>query len=130
MSALEDRKSIIDVAMAEDGAIAAGDVDAFLAVLADDCEMMPPNAKPVGGDGLRGWIAAFLDAVNVTTESYAHRVVVVAGDWAWHEYTCQWRVENKASGAVTTPRFKGLHLMRRDADGWKIVRNIWNSDPA
>ncbi len=130
MSALEDRKSIIDVAVAEDQAIGAGDVDGFLAVLADDCVMLPPNAKPVGGEALRSWITTFLENAQVTTQSYAHRIVVVADDWAWHEYACQWEVKSKMGDAVTTPRFTGLHLMRRDAEGWKIVRNIWNLDPA
>jgi ketosteroid isomerase-like protein len=125
-----DRSQVIETVLEENAAIAAGDLGRFLAVLAEDCVMMPPNAKPVSGEALRGWMASFLETIQVKPVAYHHHAVVVAGDWAWHDYVCQWQATPKAGGTASTPRFKGLHILRREGDGWKIVRNIWNTDPA
>lgn len=125
------RAHVIAVADEENKSISEGELSRFLAILADDCVMMPPNSEPVSGPKLKNWMSAFFETTAVTTLHYDHRDVVIAGDWAWHEYACQWKVKPKAGGPVATPRFKGLHIMRRASDAsWRIVRNIWNLDPA
>lgn len=119
------------VAEAENAAIAAGDAERYYALLAQDCVMMPPATTPLSGPALRNWLKQFLASVRVESLRFEHGQTVVTGDWAWHEYACDWRVTSRKDGAVTTPRFKGLHILRRASDGaWKIVRNIWNLNPA
>lgn len=126
----QDVKRVCAVTEEENNAIAAGDAGRYFALLAEDCVMLPPNAAPKSGGELRQWLKEFLDSVTVISLRFAHGETVIAGGWAWHEYDCDWRVTSKPDGKVTTPRFKGLEILRRDAGGaWKIVRNIWNLNP-
>jgi len=118
------------VAEQENDAIISGDLERYWAILADDCVMMPPNVPPKTGPELRRWLREFLETVAVASLGFEHGGGAIAGGWAWHEYACDWRVTPRAGGPATTPRFKGLHILRRAPDGsWKIVRNIWNLNP-
>ena len=126
----DDKKRIEHLSRAENDAIAAGDAERYFALLADDCVMMPPNTAPLSGAALRDWLAQFIASVRVESLRYEDGQTQIAGDWAWHEYACDWRITPRAGGAATTPRFKGMHILRREAGNeWRILRNIWNLDP-
>jgi len=129
-----DSKTDLRVVLAtidcEANAIAAGDRNAYFAVLTDDAVFMPPDAPQKQGAELRGWLDEFLRSVSVQWLSFTHDDTVVAGDLACHAFTCSWRVTPKAGGVSRVLQFKGLHVLRRDADGaWKIQREIWNTNP-
>ena len=114
----------------ETTAIATGDSRACFAVLTDDAVFMPPNAPAKTGAELREWLGDFLRSVSVQWLSFAHDETVVAGDLACHAFSCSWRVTPKVGGDSRVLRFKGLHVLRRGADGaWKIQREIWNTEP-
>ena len=114
----------------EAAAITAGDSHAYFAVLTDDAVFMPPNAPARTGAELRAWLGEFLRSVSVQWLSFAHDETVVAGDFACHVFTCSWRVTPKTGGDSRVLQFKGLHMLRRGADGaWKIHREIWNTHP-
>ncbi|HUJ43707.1 MAG TPA: DUF4440 domain-containing protein [Opitutaceae bacterium] len=123
---LADVRATIDREIA---AIAAGDSPAYFAVLTDDAVFMPPNSPPRMGAELRGWLGEFLRSVSVQWLKFAHDETVVVGDLACHAFTCRWRVTPKTGGDSRVLQFKGLHVLRRGADGaWKIHREIWNTD--
>jgi ketosteroid isomerase-like protein len=128
--AIGDLQSIHAVIDRETAAIAAGDGSAYFAVLTDDAVFMPPNAPARTGADLRHWLGEFLRSVSVQWLSFVHDETVVAGDLACHAFTCSWRVTPKAGGDSRVLQFKGLHVLRRGADGaWKIHREIWNTNP-
>jgi ketosteroid isomerase-like protein len=130
MPRLAEREQILEVTEEENNAIAAGDAARYFAILADDCMMTPSNLGPKTGTELRDWLSEFLGLYSVLSLQYMHGEIAVAGDWAWHEYACHWRVIPRAGGEATTPWFRGLHILRRESDGtWKLVRNIWNVAP-
>jgi ketosteroid isomerase-like protein len=114
----------------ETAAIADGNRDAYFAVLTEDAVFMPPNTPAKTGAELRKWLDDFLRSISVRWLDFAHDETVVAGDLACHAFTCRWRVTPRSGGDSKVLRFKGLHLLRRGADGaWKIHREIWNTDP-
>ena len=114
----------------EAAAIATADPDRYFAVLAEDAVFLAPNLMPLEGDELRDWLRDFLNTVHVEYIESAHGETAVAGDLAYHEYTCSWRVTPKPEGEAKVAHFKGLHIARRMPDGaWKLTRNMWNQNP-
>jgi ketosteroid isomerase-like protein len=57
--------------------------------------------------------------------------VVADGSLGFHTYEYVWRVTPRGAGAPTIGHGKGMHVLRRQADGaWKILREVWNASPA
>jgi uncharacterized protein (TIGR02246 family) len=114
----------------EAAALNSGNIDSALAVYAADVQMMSPNEKViVGAPALRTWLENFLATATVSAR-YTSSVVDVSGDLAVDRYTGELTVTPKAAGATTmTEVIKGVHVMRRQADGsWRITQDVWNSD--
>ena len=120
-----DVDAIKAVSAAEFAALVAEDVDAHLAVLTEDCILLPPGEPAVMGlEAIATWSAAFGEMFDVSG-GYTGSEVVVLGDLAIEHYTGEMTIEG-APGPVT---FKGIHVYDRQADGsWKIVRDVWNMD--
>jgi ketosteroid isomerase-like protein len=125
-----DRKWVIEVADEEAGAMAAGDMHRYGAILADDAVFMPPNSAAKIGVELRQWLGDFLEQFSTEWLALAHGETVVVGDFAFHDYTYSMRFTPRAGGEPGVGHGKGLHVLRRQPDGsWKIVRNVWNAAP-
>ena len=55
--------------------------------------------------------------------------MVVSGDLAVHRFTGELTLTPKAGGDAVTEAIKGLHVLRKQADGtWKITQDVWNTD--
>ncbi len=122
---------VIAAADEEAAAIRTGDAERYFAILTEDAVFMPPNLMPKTGDDLRQWLREFLNTVTVEYLSSRDGQTEIAGDLAYHEYSCSWRVTPKAGGPPSVAHFKGLHILRRLPGGsWKLSRNIWNVNPA
>jgi uncharacterized protein (TIGR02246 family) len=126
-----DVNAINDVREAEMASISAGDVDAHLAVMTDDCLVMPPGGEAVvGHEAVRAWSEAFIEMFEIAGE-YTGSEVVGAGDWAIENYTATLTLTPRAGGEAAMETIKGIHVYRRQADGsWKIAQDVWNSDAA
>lgn len=124
-----DIEAIKKVGEQELAAANAGDVDAFLAIIADDIEMMPPNQPAVKGEAARQWVAGFMAQVNLEIKPYADEEVEVDGDLAVHRYSFEWTATPKEGGDPIHEKGAGLHVLRRQPDGsWKIEKDIWTPD--
>lgn len=124
-----DVEAIRAVLLAELDAARAGDTEAFTAVFTDDVIVVPPNAPSIAGDAVPGWVDGFMGAFTVDVEPYFDDEIVVSGDIAYHAYGFQWTVTPKEGGDGVTERGRGIHILRRGADGsWKIAHDVWVPD--
>jgi ketosteroid isomerase-like protein len=115
----------------EKAAVTAGNWADYLAVLTDDAVFMPPNSLSKSGEELRTWLSSFVQGFQVEWLSFATTDLEVVQDLAYHTFTYTWRVTPHAGGEGKVSSGKGLHVLRRQADGpWKIAREIWNSVPS
>ena len=124
-------QAVLEVAKAEPAAMSAGDIDRHMSLLADSAVYMPPGGPAKEGRELRDWLADFDRSSAIEWLSYTHGETQISGDLAFHDYAYEWRVTSKADGKSVTGRGKGVQIFARSPDGaWKILRNIWNPDPA
>jgi len=131
MSGDLDRAAIVALIDQEVRAAGHGDMDVYEAALADDAVFMPPNGPARHGKELRSWLREFLEGFAVEWLSFEHEETVVEGNLGYHTYRYEWKLTPRAGGEPTLGHGKGVHIVRREADGaWRIVREIWNATPA
>ncbi len=124
-------RAILALTEEEASAIGTGNLERYLSILVDDAVFMPPNSPEKAGPELRNWLAGFLESVTVEYHSFAHGDALVAGDMAYHVFSCSWTAHPRSPAQAARLYFKGLHILQRQADGhWKIAREIWNLSPA
>lgn len=125
-----DRAAIEAMREAERTAAEAGDVEGFLALMAPDIMVMPPNGPAVSGrDAVRAWLEDFMGAYTVSFSSYSTDEVIVEGDLAVERISGEWTMTPTGEGEAMTEGVKGLHVYRRQADGsWLMTHDVWNSD--
>jgi ketosteroid isomerase-like protein len=122
--------AVVAVVDREVAAMRDGESDRFAALLSEDAVLLAPNVLPKAGAELRRWLRDFLQRFQVEWLSFAHEETAVSGDLAYHIYSYRWRVTPKSPGEPTLVSGKGLHILRRGADGtWRIAREIWNANP-
>lgn len=125
------REAVVAAVEQERAAISGGDVEAYCAVLTVDAVFMPPNSSVRSGEDLRNWLGSFVRDFAVEWLSFASTEVEVVDDLAYHAFVYTWRVTPRAGGEGKVSSGKGLHVLRRQADGqWRISREIWNSVPS
>lgn len=107
----------------------AGDAEGVLALYAPDAEVMPPNATTLSDHGA---LRAFLVADIASSKSAGVTFVAgkesagVSADLGWHSGL--FKVTDAAGATVATGKY--LETWRRIDGKWKIIRDIWNNDPA
>jgi len=104
-------------------ALNAGDVDALVALYADDCVLMPPNMELAKGlDAARGAFGGMIAAGQ--TGELDTIVATAAGGVGYHTGT-YWIKD--ANGTIVD-RGKYMEGWQKAGGEWKIVHDIWNSD--
>ena len=126
----QERQRVNGVIDAEVAAIADDDIESYLALLTEDALFLPPGLPSIGGEELHAWLHEFLEQWRVEWLAFKHNETEVAGDLAFHRFSYSWRLEPKSGGELRVSHGKGLHILRRSADGdWKIARETWNDRP-
>ena len=89
--------------------------------------MMAPGEPIVEGiEAAKRWAEATFAGASLTV-NYVSSQVTVSGDWAVDRYTGSLTITPKAGGAPMNEEIKGVHIMRKEADGsWKIAIDVWN----
>ena len=137
-----DVEAIHRVREAHDPAVNAGDLDAWLAVFAEDAVSMPPNEPPVvGKEAIRSLGQGVFEHFNFE-ETMSSAEVMAAGDWGFDRGTYTLTPTPVAGGEPAEgaqPEImrelnyaqdgKYLWILRRQPDGsWKIACDMWSSN--
>ena len=126
-----DAAAILAVRDREAALLAAGQTDSLLAtVYSDDITFLPPNEPMVQGrEAAKAWAGAMLAQVTMTARYESLQQPVVTGDLAVDTYTATLTLTPKAGGAPMEEQIKGIHVLKRQADGtWRIVLDTWNTN--
>jgi uncharacterized protein (TIGR02246 family) len=113
----------------DEAAVAAGDLEAWLSLFAEDIVLMPPNEPTVAGkDAVRAENLPLFEGFDMR-ETLSAEEIEVAGDWAFAVTTFSFEATPKEGGETTTETGRIMWIMRRQPDGgWRAARVIWNSD--
>ena len=126
----QERQRIEGVIDAEVEAMADGEIDRLVPLLADDALFLPPDMPSIGGAELHAWLGEFLSQWGIEWLGYRHNEIEIGRDLAFHRFSYSWRLEPKSGGQLQVSHGKGLHILRRTADGeWEIARETWNARP-
>ena len=111
-------------------AVNAGDVDAWLATLADDATIMPPNGPAVSGkEALGPWMSqTFFDPFDTQLSSPSDEFVV-GGDLVIARGTYHLSLNPKDGSQTVEDNGKYVDVFKRQSDGsfkFKIV--MWSSN--
>lgn len=114
-----------------DAAMAAEDIDGYLAHFLEDAVWMPPNSEEFIGHSLaRRKLESLFQFADVEGTTQIEEQVVMGPDWVadrgeYHILLYPKDGEGEPVGDVGSY----LALWKKDADGkWKIAADIWNSD--
>ena len=95
----------------------------------EDAILLPPNASVVAGrPAIRAWYEQGLFRHFRCEVSFDADETEVSGDWAFARGYINGRLNPKADEPLIKLHEKFTMILRRDQDGWKIARLIWNSD--
>lgn len=127
-----DQAAIRQVWVAYANAVETADVNAYMALWADDGVQMPPGAPPnVGKDMIRArTVKGFGSRGDSTTVMQIDpQEITVIGDWAYTRGLYTVTVTPKSGGTVGHVDGKFMTVLRRQQDGsWKLYRDIFNSN--
>ena len=122
---------VLSVAKRESVLMSLGNIEGWLSLQAESAVYMPPNTPAKEGKVLHSWLSEFIQSSRVEWLDYIDGYTEISGNLAFHDYSYQWRVTPKDGGTPVIGHGKGIQILSRFSDGsWKIVRNIWNSNPA
>ena len=121
-------KEIKDVVAAWNGYIAARNDSAIAELYAENGVLMPPNQPRVAGkDAIRSWFAGMWVIQPKMTLATTQVGASDAGDVAIEEGTFALEYP-AADGKPISDTGKYLVIWKRTDAGWKVVRDIFNTD--
>ena len=103
----------------------APNIDAVLAILADDVVQMPPDTVIVGKEALSAdWRSFFAENTDVWEPTIDE--IQAAGNLVFIKTGGTETTTPRAGGETNTTAGKGITVFRRDASGaWKLVLEQW-----
>ncbi len=111
-------------------AINAGDSTAFLALLTDDFEVLPPASEPLAAPASQSLFRTLFRESSPTLDPFSNEQLQVDGNLAVQRYSFRLTLRPKVGGTPTSETGSGLHVWRRAAGRWKLWKDIWTAPPA
>ena len=105
----------------------ARDLNAVMALYADDAVLLPPDENAVvGKEAIRPRYQSLFNEFNPDL-SISHDEIITDGDWVFVRGRTGGRVISRKGGATSPVNDKYLMILRRQADGtWRIARLMWS----
>jgi ketosteroid isomerase-like protein len=126
-----DTAAIRESARARVAAIAAGDIERYLAAYEDEAVWVPPLAEEiVGKAAARQRLEGVFEEAKVETVSTTDEQVIMSPDWILDRGTfASTRTPKDSRGEPDQAVGSYLTIWHRQQDGsFKIAYDIWNSD--
>jgi ketosteroid isomerase-like protein len=122
-SAGSDIEAVNTIAAGWEKAYNEKNADAVAALYSEDAQLLPPGAAVVNGhaaikDFWANDIATGWGQITITSDAGG-----TAGEWAWRAGAFSVQVTPVVTG-------KYVEVWHKTADGWRLHRDIWNSDAA
>src|SRR5262245_54955814 len=107
----------------------SGDINALVALFADDAVLMPPNDTTVcGKEEIRSWWEEYFQFFRVTSSDESEREVTTGGGQAVERTAFSVTIVPKDGGVRIRDDIRCVTIWKQEADGgWKISHQIWNS---
>lgn len=109
--------------------VMAHDADGYAKLYADDVLWAPPNAPDqTSREGVKNGIAGLFAKFAFQVDPRAEEIEVLDG-FAYAIGSVDGVLSPRDGSAPLTIKFRILWLLRKEASGWKITRQIWNNKP-
>lgn len=108
--------------------IRSDDFDRYFDLFADDAVWMMPSGRDDVGVADARKFYRFTAKFRFDQQVTVHEIVVT-GDHAWVRLTFDGYLRAKKDDSAPPLRSLSRHvwILRRDGDGWKIIRDMWNN---
>jgi ketosteroid isomerase-like protein len=122
-----DKAALDDITRITIKAFNEGNIENYVALIADDAVYMPPNTGAiVGKDAIRDWYKGVISNnqfdIDILTES-----TELHGEFAFQRVVWKGTSTSKKGGDLFHHNSMCLNVLRKQADGtWKIWKSIWN----
>ena len=105
----------------------ARDLNAVMALYANDAVLLPPDEKAVAGkESIRPRYQSLFDEFKPEI-SISHDEIITDGDWAFARGMTTGKMTPRNGGTAGTVNDKYLMILRRQPDGtWRIARLMWS----
>ena len=102
-----------------------GNLDAFMALVADDAVFMPPGVPAlIGKEAIYNW--QNFDEMSFDATIFSDEIEI-CGEWAFQRVHWEGSWTINASGETTPYKSKEIFIYRRQPDGsWLTTHAIWN----
>ena len=103
-------------------------LDAFIALVADDAVWMPPGVSVLNGkEEIRNW--QNFDDMSFDVKIFTDEIEI-CGEWAFQRVHWEGSWTIKESGETTSYKSKEIFIYQRQPDGsWLTSHAIWNGSP-
>ena len=110
-----------------------GDFDTLLALLTDDCVLLPPDRAPIAGkDAIQEYFneqKEFLSGIEITEYTHDFTEIKIFGNWAYEWGFFSNTARPIDGGELIKGSGKLFRILELQENGsWKVARSIWNID--
>ena len=127
----KDLEAIEELHRRDVAATKAGDYEALMSLMDEECILFPPDGEPEDGRAYLKRVIATSDSIELQPEILElvqdWQEVRLLGDFAYEQGVVRYAVKD-AEGAIIRETQRLMRLLRRRPDGaWRVLRAMWHA---
>ncbi|MFC1635284.1 YybH family protein [Planctomycetota bacterium] len=127
----KDLEAIEELHRRDIAATKAGDYEALMSLMDEECILFPPDSEPEDGRAYLSRARASSDRIERQPEILElvqdWQEVRLVGDFAYEQGIVRYAVRD-ANGAILRETQRLMRLLRRQPDGqWRVLRAMWHA---